>query len=132
MIMETSIAKVGFGKLILQAIAVVIAFFAEAKNLFHGVLVLILIDQLTGFLKALINRNFNWKKFNQVFKKVIMYLSAIIATFVFEKLLLESNDIFFSKAISSLIGFRELVSVYKNVSEATGKDYIKNAIKRFT
>ena len=61
-----------------------------------------------------------------------MYLSAIIATFVFEKLLLESNDIFFSKAISSLIGFRELVSVYKNVSEATGKDYIKNAIKRFT
>lgn len=105
---------------ILRTFAAVIGIFSEAKNLFHAVLFLIVIDQIMGVIRALKLKEFSWKIFNKVYRKVIIYMVVIMATYVYEKFLLGSDSIYFTKIISAIIGFQELSSAYLNFAKLTG------------
>lgn len=105
---------------ILRLIAVVISIFSDAKTVLHAVLFLILIDQVFGVVHALRERKFSWKIFNQVYTKVIIYISVILAAFVYERYLLNSQEIYFTKIMAALVGFQELSSSYMTFAKITG------------
>ncbi len=73
-----------------------------------------------GVIRALKLKEFSWKTFNKVYRKVIIYMVVIMATYVYEKFLLGSNSIYFTKIISAIIGFQELSSAYLNFAKLTG------------
>jgi phage-related holin len=111
-------------------ITIVLGIFSEARTLFHAILFLILIDQVTGVVRACLRKEFSWHTFNKVYRKVLLYLALLMAVFVFERYLIETGSIFFTKAFASLIGFQELASSFINVSKATGSDLLEKTIKR--
>lgn len=73
-----------------------------------------------GVSYAIAKKCFSWKVFNKVFLKVLIYMSVIMSTFVYEKYLLNASDLYFTKAIAALVGFRELSSSYMTFAKLTG------------
>ena len=106
--------------LITKVFVLILSIFIDARLIFHAVLFLIAIDQLMGVAYALAKKCFSWKKFNKVFIKMIIYMSVIMSTFVYEKYLLNGIDLYFTKAIAALVGFRELSSSYMTFAKLTG------------
>ena len=114
----------------LKLMAVIASIFSEAKILYYAIIILILCDQITGVAKAVSKSEFNWKEFNKLYKKIIVYLVVISGTLIFEKILIGNTSIIFTKAISAIIGFQELASSYINASEAVGYDLFKKMIEK--
>lgn len=108
----------------------ILLLFEEIKPILISVLVLIVLDQFTGLWKAIYFRQFEWKKFNRLYAKVILYLTVIMSTYVYGQFILELPDHYFTKGIAAVIGFQELSSSYLNVSKITGKEYIKEYIDK--
>lgn len=110
---------------IVRAFVFILLLFEEIKPILIAVIFLIVVDQVTGLWKALKFKKFSWKTFNNLYTKMILYLTVIIATYVFCEFILELEEHYFTKGIASVIGFQELSSSYLNVSDITGKKYIK-------
>lgn len=123
--------KAGILEAIAKLIVLILSIFAEAQYLFVTVMVLIWLDQIAGTTRALVKKQFNWRKFNKVFVKILVYLTVIMATFVYEKFLIQNTSLVFTKGISGLIGFRELASIYNNASQAIGIDLFTTLIQKF-
>lgn len=104
--------------------------FEEVDYLLLSVLVLIVIDQITGVWKALKNKEFKWKFFNKVYAKMILYLVVLIATYVYEHFVIGVESHYFTKGLAAIIGFQELASTYLNISEITETDFLCNYIKK--
>jgi len=107
-----------------KAFLVILMLFEEVRFLLTGVIVLIVADQLTGVFKALYLHEFEWKKFYRLYVKMILYLTVLLATFIYEEYILELDHHFFTKGLATVIGFQELSSCFLNVTEITGKKYI--------
>jgi len=73
-----------------------------------------------GVTYALKTKKFSWQVFNKVYRKVITYILVIIAAFVYERYLLHSQEIYFTKIIGALVGFQEISSAYLTFAKMTG------------
>jgi len=109
-----------FFEAILRLIAIILSIFYDARIILHAVLCLILIDQVMGVTYALKTKKFSWQVFNKVYRKVITYILVIIAAFVYERYLLHSQEIYFTKIIGALVGFQEISSAYLTFAKMTG------------
>ena len=107
----------------------ILILFEEVKMVLIAVLILITFDQFTGVWKAISLKQFNWRCFNKVYTKVILYLIVLIATFFYECYILELTGHYFTKGLAAVIGFQELSSVYLNISEVTKTDYLMKFIR---
>ena len=105
---------------IVKVFVLVLSIFIDGRVIFHAVLFLIAIDQIMGVTYAVAKNCFSWKVFNKVFLKVLIYMSVIMSTFIYEKYLLNGADLYFTKAIAALVGFRELSSSYMTLAKLTG------------
>ncbi len=112
-----------------KIIASILSLFYDARVVLSAVLVLILLDQIVGVTYAVSKKQFCWKKFNKVFIKVIMYMVVIISSFVYERFLLSSSEIPFTKIIGALVGAKELGSSYMTFKKFSGVD-LKEALTR--
>lgn len=115
---------------ILRALSMFISLFYDARLVLHAVLFLIIIDQVMGVTYALKLKEFNWKTFNKVYRKVLTYMAVILAAFVYERYLLNSEAIYFTKIIGALVGFQELSSAYLTFAKMTGINIFKQIIKK--
>lgn len=104
----------------ISLISVILSMFYDARVVLHAVLFLICIDQVMGVTFALKNKLFSWGKFNKVFTKVILYIAAILAAFVYERYLLNSQEIYFTKIMAALVGAKEVSSSYIKFASMTG------------
>ena len=111
-------------------LVLVLSIFIDAKLIFHAVLFLIAIDQIFGVAYAIVKKCFKWKIFNKVFLKVLIYMSVIMSTFIYEKYLLNGVDLYFTKAIAALVGFRELSSSYMTFAKLTGVEIFETIINK--
>ena len=73
-----------------------------------------------GVTYAIHQKKFSWKTFTKVFIKVIIYMAAILAAFVYERFLLNSELIYFTKIVASLVGAKEIASSYTKFAKMTG------------
>lgn len=89
-----------------------------------------MVDQFTGVFKALYLKQFTWSKFNRLYVKIILYLTVIMATFIYGEFILQLHSHYFTKGIAAVIGFQELSSSYLNVTAITGKKYIYEYIQK--
>lgn len=105
---------------LIASISLLLSLFYDARIVLYAVLFLICIDQVMGVTYAIKQKQFDWDKFNQVFIKVIIYMAAILAAFVYERFLLGSNEIYFTKIIAALVGAREVSSSYMKFAKMTG------------
>ncbi len=114
----------------------VLGVFYEVRMLFHVIVFLIVLDQVLGVCKAIKLKEFDWQIFKRWVWKFIGYFCVMMATFAFEEHLLYDNAIeahshFFTKSVTTLIGFQELVSIYVNATKLTGITLFENIINRF-
>lgn len=115
---------------ILRALSVIVSLFYDARLVLHAVLFLIIIDQVMGVTYALKLKEFSWKTFNKVYRKVITYMAVILAAFVYERYLLNSEAIYFTKIIGALVGFQELSSAYLTFAKMTGINIFEQIFKK--
>ena len=113
---------------ILKVIIFVALFFEDIKLIVIAMMLLITIDQFTGVWKAIRFKEFNWKKFNRLYTKLILYIIALMATYILEKQIINTNEYPFTKGLAIIIGTQEVISIYSNISITTGKKYIKEYI----
>jgi len=119
-----------FCDFIARLFILVLSIFIDARLIFHAVLFLIAIDQVFGVTYAIVKKCFSWKAFNKVFIKVLIYMSVIMSTFVYEKYLLNGLDLYFTKAIAALVGFRELSSSYMTFAKLTGFELFESILNK--
>jgi|GEM_PF-2378119 len=103
-----------------STITLILSLFYDARIVLHAVLFLIVIDQVMGVTYALNKKKFSWKTFSKVFMKIIIYIAAILAAFVYERYLLNSEPIYFTKIVAALVGAKEIVSSYTKFAKMTG------------
>jgi len=111
---------------ILRILFIIFSIFYDVRIILHSVLFLIFIDQIMGVTCALKERKFNWHIFNKVYRKILIYLLVIMATFVYERYLLCSEEMYFTKIIGALVGFQEIASAYFTFAKMTGIKIFEN------
>lgn len=87
-------------------------------------------DQITGVWKAVKSKKFSWKKFNEFYAKLILYLLATILCFLFEKYILELKTHYIAQSIAIIISIQEIASVFDNIEEITGINFLKSFAKK--
>lgn len=115
---------------ILRVIVVILSIFYDMRIILHAVLVLILIDQVMGVTYALSKKQFSWHVFNKVYRKVLIYILVIIAAFIYERYLLFSQEMYFTKIIGALVGFQEIASAYLTFGKMTGIKVFETIFKK--
>lgn len=105
---------------VLRIIAIILSIFYDMRIILHAVWILILIDQIMGVTYALIKKKFSWGIFNKVYRKIITYMLVIMAAFVYERYLLNSPEMYFTKIVGALVGFQEIASAYITFAKMTG------------
>jgi phage-related holin len=114
----------------LKIVVVILATFSEARTILHSILFLILIDQVMGVTLALKMNQFSWKTFNKVYRKVITYMCVVLATFAYERYILNSEGIYFTRIMAGIVGFQELSSAYLTFTKMTGFKIIEKFIDK--
>ncbi|MFW6272162.1 MAG: phage holin family protein [bacterium] len=114
----------------IEFICYILLIFEEVSVATNVMLILIVIDQITGVWSALKNKKFKWVVFNQFYAKIILYLLAVISLFLYESYLLGIINNYFTKALITIIGFQELKSAYNNISEILGIDALTKFIEK--
>jgi phage-related holin len=105
---------------VLRIIVIILSIFYDMRIILHAVLVLILIDQIMGVTYALVKKKFSWEVFNKVYRKILTYILVIMAAFIYERYLLYSEQMYFTKIIGALVGFQEIASAYLTFGKMTG------------
>ena len=105
----------------LQGIMLVLAYFMPIKGMVHAVIFLWAIDWILGVWKSLkAKRTLTSYRFRKSISKITTYVLAITSTYVLENTFLP-EWIPICKVVAGYIAFTELVSIYENMSEITGK-----------
>lgn len=105
----------------LQGIMLVLAYFIPIKGMVHAVIFLWAIDWILGVWKSLkAKRTLTSYRFRKSISKITTYVLAITSTYVLENTFLP-EWIPICKVVAGYIAFTELVSIYENMSEITGK-----------
>ena len=113
---------------VIKAFIFVLLFFEDIKLIVIAMMLLIAFDQFTGVWKAIKFKEFNWKKFNRLYTKLILYIIALMATYILEKQIITTDEYPFTKGLAIIIGTQEVISIYSNISITTGKKYIKEYV----
>lgn len=113
-----------------RIITALLTLFYDARTVLSAVLFLICVDQVMGVTYAIKQKEFSWKEFKKVYRKVITYMAVILAAFVYERFLLKSGSIYFTQIIAALVGFQELSSAYLKFAKLTGIEIIETLIKK--
>lgn len=116
--------------MVCRLITAALTLFYDARLVLSAVLFLICIDQVMGVAYAINQKEFSWQRFKKVYRKVITYMAVILAAFVYERYLLNSEQIYFTQIIAALVGFQELSSAYLNFAKMTGIEIFQNILKR--
>jgi len=114
----------------IKAFMFIYLLFEDVKHLLISVLVLITIDQITGVWRACKKREFKWKIFNKVYAKMILYMIALIAVFIYEHFIIGVTSHYFTKGLATIIGFQELSSTYLNISKITGTNILGDYVNK--
>lgn len=92
------------------------------------------VDTLLGFVKAIKNREVSSKGFGMIFKKIIVYSSALIVTHVLVNFTINNKaQVLFSwidSMIFSAIVVREAISIFENIA-AIDDTFIPNSILKY-
>ena len=105
----------------LQGMMLVLAYFMPIKGMVHAVIFLWAIDWILGVWKSLkAKRTLTSYRFRKSISKITTYVLAITSTYVLENTFLP-EWIPICKVVAGYIAFTELVSIYENMSEITGK-----------
>jgi len=118
------------GLWVIKICTFILMIFYDARPVLHAVLFLIVIDQVMGITYALSQKKFSWRTFNKVFKKIIIYIAAILAAFVYERYLLNSEPIYFTKIVAALVGAKEMASSYSKLAKMTGIEIFETMWKK--
>lgn len=113
-----------------RVVIALLALFYDARIVLNSVLFLIVIDQIMGVTYAISTNEFEWAKFKKVYRKVITYMSVILAAFVYERYLLRAESIYFTQIIASLVGFQEISSAYIKFTKMTGIEIFEKIFKK--
>ena len=105
----------------LQGIMLILAYFMPIKEMVYAVIFLLAIDWILGVWKSLkAKRTLTSYRFRKSISKITTYVLAITSTYVLENTFLP-EWIPICKVVAGYIAFTELVSIYENMSEITGK-----------
>ena len=105
----------------LQGIMLILAYFMPIKEMVYAVIFLWAIDWILGVWKSLkAKRTLTSYRFRKSISKITTYVLAITSTYVLENTFLP-EWIPICKVVAGYISFTELVSIYENMSEITGK-----------
>ena len=111
-----------------QMLTLTIAYFTPAQELVLAVLFMWFIDWVLGVWKSLkAKRRLTSYRFRKSISKITTYIMCILSTFVMEKTFLP-NWVPLTSVAAGYIAWVELVSIYENTSEITGKAFIKDLI----
>ena len=114
-----------------QMLTLTIAYFTPAQELVLAVFFMWFIDWVLGVWKSLkAKRRLTSYRFRKSISKITTYIMCILSTFVMEKTFLP-NWVPLTSVAAGYIAWVELVSIYENTSEITGKAFIKDLIALF-
>lgn len=98
-----------------------ISYFAPLQELMFAIWFFILIDTVTGIWAAYANNEkIHSSKSRQFVVKFITYMIALIVAFVFDKHIINSVDMWTTRAIAFVLATIELQSNFENLYKATG------------
>jgi len=115
----------------LEALAIsMFSVFLPIKAVLVAVLVLVLIDSITGVMAAhKRNEKITSAGLRRTFSKIIVYQLGIVSGFIAEKYLL-GELIPVMKILSGVVGCIELKSILENANAITGQDLFKALIDK--
>lgn len=115
--------------LIGQGLALSLAFFLPIKPLVHAVLFLWTMDLILGIWKSVKSKRrlTSWR-FRKSVAKITTYIICIMSTFVMQNTFLP-DWIPLAHIVSAYIAWTELVSVYENASDISGKEFIRDLLQ---
>lgn len=117
-------------KFLEATIAAVLAVFAPIKPVILTMLVLVLVDLITGILAARKKgKQITSAGFRRTVVKLSLYLTAICIGYLVEKHLL-SDYIAVSKIAAGLIGLTEVKSLFENLDVLNNEPIFKSLIKK--
>lgn len=107
------------GKILLACLA----YFADVKNLFHAVLVFMVIDWITGVYASykLRTKGVSWftsYKMRRTIEKFVFYMMAIAVSYIFRVEFLDSIPL--GKIVAGYIAITEIKSIFENISRIMG------------
>lgn len=109
---------------------IVIAFLAPIKALLISMIVLVLVDLVTGIWAALKRGEpIKSSAVRRTVSKLAVFLIAVISSFLVEQYMLE-NFIPLTKIVASVIGLVELKSILENGNSILGYDLFKSVIAK--
>lgn len=111
-----------------QIITIALSFFLPIKPLVHAVLFLWGADLILGVWKSVrAKRTLTSYRFRKSISKITTYLFCIISTYVMQNTFLP-DWIPLVHIVSGYIAWCELVSIYENASDISGKPFIRDLL----
>lgn len=104
-----------------QGFTLLLAYFLPIRPLIHAVVFLFLVDWIFGIWKSRkAHRRLTSYRFRKSVTKITGYIVCVMSTYVFQNIFLPdwAN---LTHIAAGYIAFTELVSIYENISEITGK-----------
>ncbi|MBV5327201.1 MAG: phage holin family protein [Chlorobium sp.] len=110
----------------MKLLASFVAYFAPSAPLIHAVLIMVLIDLITGVWAATTRaEKINSNGLRRTVRKMIGYVILIISGHIVDVTLL-SGSLHLASIFSAYIGLTELQSVRENVACITGNDVLQD------
>lgn len=103
--------------------AFILMYFAPISNYVHLVILLIMIDLVTGSYAAIKEgQKFSARKLRNTIEKFIFYAVAIIVAYVLQQIINDGSEL--ARWVALYVGATEAKSIYENISRITKKDII--------
>lgn len=105
-----------------KLLVAVLTFFEPIKNMYHLMLLVIVINLITGWYKnRKINKDkFSTKKARITAEKIGLFTLYLMVTYMFEVFILKSNENYASRVIAGILILSELKSISENGDEILG------------
>lgn len=116
--------------LVAKAMSLTLVYFAPVAPLIHAVMALWLIDWVTGVWKSrLVKRRITSYRLRKTANKLTGYIVAIIAAHILNQSIL-GGQLHLPQIITGYIGITEFTSIMENLSEITGKNFLKEIVDK--
>lgn len=115
--------------ILLKAGGALLFYFYPISPLVHAILILFVIDWITGVWKShLVKRRFTSYRLQKSVRKLSSYVIAIIVAHIFDDMVMH-NSLHLANITAGYIGFTEIKSIYENLSQISGDDLLLNIAK---
>lgn len=113
------------GNFLIKILGILVAYFAPVKEITIAVLVLFIIDWITGVWRSkILKRRFTSYRMRKSIYKLTAYLLAIYTCHIFDESLI-SFHLHLPQLMAGFIGATELLSILENLSGICGIDFLK-------